>query len=196
MGGGAHDLVVEQASQPPYALGKEGRELAVACSACLRSHLAQLGSFRIESKCHRSPRRCALYEQGYHNDHEGELLPSSQTPVEETQEVPAQEEEEEDAMRWQRPRASDRALIDAIWYVLWSGCQWKAVHRDWFGVSSSLIHERFPKLEEDGRLREADEADGRVLGQRAGWDRLEVASDGFQELRGPFGRRENRQEPN
>jgi putative transposase len=42
-----------------------------------------------------------------------------------------------------RPRASDRAVIDAIWYVLWSGCQWKAVHRDWFGVSSSVIHERF-----------------------------------------------------
>src|SRR3954454_19766058 len=57
MGGGAHDLVVEQASQPPYALGKEGRELAVACSACLRSHLAQLGSFRIESKKQLSPTR-------------------------------------------------------------------------------------------------------------------------------------------
>ena len=42
-----------------------------------------------------------------------------------------------------RPRASDRALIDAIWYVLWSGYQWKAVHREWFGVSSSVIHERF-----------------------------------------------------
>ena len=42
-----------------------------------------------------------------------------------------------------RPRASDRAVIDAIWYVLWSGCQWKALHRDWFGVSSSVIHERF-----------------------------------------------------
>jgi putative transposase len=42
-----------------------------------------------------------------------------------------------------RPRASDRAVIDAIWYVLWTGCQWKAVHRDWFGVSSSVIHERF-----------------------------------------------------
>jgi transposase len=163
------------------------------CEARRKAYLSENGF----AKCHRSPRRCALYEQGYHNDHEGGLLPSSQTPVEETQEVPAQEEEEEeDAMRWQRPRASDRALIDAIWYVLWSGCQWKAVHRDWFGVSSSLIHERFPKLEEDGRLREADEADGRVLGQRAGWDRLEVASDGFQELRGPFGRRENRQEPN
>jgi putative transposase len=42
-----------------------------------------------------------------------------------------------------RPRASDRAVIDGIWYVLWTGCQWKAVRRDWFGVSSSVIHERF-----------------------------------------------------
>jgi putative transposase len=44
-----------------------------------------------------------------------------------------------------RPRASDRAVANAIWYVLWSGCQWKAVHRDWFGVSSSVIHERFQR---------------------------------------------------
>ncbi len=44
-----------------------------------------------------------------------------------------------------RPRASDRAVADAIWYVLWSGCQWKAVHRAWFGVSSSVIHERFQR---------------------------------------------------
>ena len=44
-----------------------------------------------------------------------------------------------------RPRASDRAAINGIWYVLWTGCQWKAVHRDWFGVSSSVIHERFQR---------------------------------------------------
>jgi putative transposase len=44
-----------------------------------------------------------------------------------------------------RPRASNRAVINAIWYVLWTGCQWKAVHRDWFGVSSSVIHERFQR---------------------------------------------------
>lgn len=44
-----------------------------------------------------------------------------------------------------RPRASDRAVVNGIWYVLWTGCQWKAVHRDWFGVSSSVIHERFQK---------------------------------------------------
>jgi transposase len=44
-----------------------------------------------------------------------------------------------------RPRACDRAVIDAICYVLWTGCQWKAVHREWFGVSSSVIHERFQR---------------------------------------------------
>jgi putative transposase len=34
-------------------------------------------------------------------------------------------------------------VVNAIWYVLWTGCQWKALHRDWFGVSSSVVHERF-----------------------------------------------------
>jgi transposase len=37
-----------------------------------------------------------------------------------------------------RPRALDRAVINAIWYVLSTGCQWKALHKDWFGVSSSV----------------------------------------------------------
>lgn len=44
-----------------------------------------------------------------------------------------------------RPRASDRAVANAIWYVLWTGCQWKAIHRDWFGVCSSVVHERFQR---------------------------------------------------
>jgi putative transposase len=42
-----------------------------------------------------------------------------------------------------RPRADDRAALNGIWYVLWTGCQWKAIHKDLFGVSSSVIHERF-----------------------------------------------------
>jgi transposase len=42
-----------------------------------------------------------------------------------------------------RPRADDRAALNGIWYVLWTGCQWKAIHKDWFGVSGSVIHERF-----------------------------------------------------
>jgi putative transposase len=34
--------------------------------------------------------------------------------------------------------------------VLWTGCQWKAIHRNWFGVSSSVIHERFQTWREQG----------------------------------------------
>jgi putative transposase len=49
-----------------------------------------------------------------------------------------------------RPRASDRAVANAIWYVLWTGCQWKALHRDWFGVSASVVHERFQRGREAG----------------------------------------------
>src|SRR5215211_7036035 len=49
-----------------------------------------------------------------------------------------------------RPRASERAVINAIWYVLWTGCQWKAIHRDWFGVSSSVVHERFQRWRQMG----------------------------------------------
>jgi putative transposase len=44
-----------------------------------------------------------------------------------------------------RPRVSDRAVANAMWYVLWTGCQWKALHREWFGVSSSVVHERFQR---------------------------------------------------
>jgi putative transposase len=44
-----------------------------------------------------------------------------------------------------RPRVPDRAVANAIWYVLWTGCQWKAIHREWFGVSSSVVHERFQR---------------------------------------------------
>jgi putative transposase len=49
-----------------------------------------------------------------------------------------------------RPRVSDRAVVNGIWYVLWTGCQWKAVHRDWFGVSSSVLHQRFQAWQKTG----------------------------------------------
>src|SRR5918996_4863004 len=49
-----------------------------------------------------------------------------------------------------RPRVSNRAVANAIWYVLWSGCQWKAIHREWFGVSSSVVHERFQRWRQMG----------------------------------------------
>jgi putative transposase len=49
-----------------------------------------------------------------------------------------------------RPRADNRAILNGIWYVLWTGCQWKAVHRNWFGVCSSVLHERFQVWRKQG----------------------------------------------
>jgi transposase len=36
-----------------------------------------------------------------------------------------------------------RAVINGLWFILWTGCQWKAIESTWFGVSSSVQHERF-----------------------------------------------------
>jgi putative transposase len=49
-----------------------------------------------------------------------------------------------------RRRIGNRAVSNGIWYVLWTGCQWKAVHRDWFGASSSVLHERFQTWQAQG----------------------------------------------
>ena len=49
-----------------------------------------------------------------------------------------------------RPPAENRLVLNGIWYVLWTGCQWKAIERDWFGVSSSVLHERFQTWREQG----------------------------------------------
>jgi transposase len=42
-----------------------------------------------------------------------------------------------------RPRANPRDVLDGIWHVLWTGCQWKSIEKEWFGASSSVLHERF-----------------------------------------------------
>jgi putative transposase len=49
-----------------------------------------------------------------------------------------------------RPLADDRAVLNGIWYVLWTGCQWKAVSREWFGVCSSTLHQRFQQWQQAG----------------------------------------------
>jgi len=49
-----------------------------------------------------------------------------------------------------RPPADNRAVVNGIWYILWTGCQWKAVHKDWFGVCSSTLHERFQTWQQAG----------------------------------------------
>jgi putative transposase len=49
-----------------------------------------------------------------------------------------------------RPACPNRPVMDGIWFILWSGCQWKAIQRSWFGVSSSVLHERFQTWQRKG----------------------------------------------
>lgn len=49
-----------------------------------------------------------------------------------------------------RPAADKRAILNGIWYGLWTGCQWKAVKREWFGVCSSTLHQRFQQWQRRG----------------------------------------------
>ena len=49
-----------------------------------------------------------------------------------------------------RPRVRNRDVLDGIWHVLWTGCQWKSIEKDWFNVSSSVLHERFQTWQENG----------------------------------------------
>src|SRR5450756_2737622 len=49
-----------------------------------------------------------------------------------------------------RPRIGNRAVLNGIWYLMWTGAQWKAVKRDRFGVSSSVLHERVQTWQEQG----------------------------------------------
>jgi putative transposase len=64
--------------------------------------------------------------------------------MEKAQEIPAQtKSEEEPGRRAEGIRPGGRQRPNR--YVLWTGCQWKALHKDYFGVSSSVVHERFQR---------------------------------------------------
>jgi putative transposase len=49
-----------------------------------------------------------------------------------------------------RPRVNNRDVLDGIWHVLWTGCQWKSIEKEWFNVSSSVLHERFQTWQAQG----------------------------------------------
>lgn len=49
-----------------------------------------------------------------------------------------------------RPRVNNRDVLDGIWHVLWTGCQWKSIEKGWFQVSSSVLHERFQTWQAQG----------------------------------------------
>jgi len=49
-----------------------------------------------------------------------------------------------------RSRKPNHPVLNGIWFVLWTGCQWKALDTSWFGVSSSVLHERFQTWGQQG----------------------------------------------
>jgi transposase len=53
-----------------------------------------------------------------------------------------------------RPPVDNRNAIDGIWHVLWTGCQWKSIQKEWFQVSSSVLHERFQTWQQQGIFEE------------------------------------------
>ena len=62
-----------------------------------------------------------------------------------------------------RPCVSNRNVINGIWYVLWSGCQWKSVKKEWFQVLSSTLHERFQTWQQKGVFDKLFKSDGQLL---------------------------------
>ena len=67
-----------------------------------------------------------------------------------------------------RKRADNRKVLNGIWYVLWTGCQWKAVHRSWFGVCSSTLHARFQEWQRSGLFERILQEMARFYGQKRG----------------------------
>lgn len=48
-----------------------------------------------------------------------------------------------------RPALPNRQVLNGILYVLRTGCQWKSLHKEWYGASSSL-HARFQAWQQAG----------------------------------------------
>ena len=92
-----------------------------------------------------------------------------------------------------RPRIGDRAVLDAIFFVLRTGCQWKALDATGL-VKGTTAHSRYQQWVEAGvfarlwdeALREYDE----VIGLDLEWNSL----DGSQH-KAPLGGKKNRPQP-
>jgi len=76
-----------------------------------------------------------------------------------------------------RPRSDDRAALNGIWYILWTGCQWKAIDKSWFGVCSSTLHDRFQEWRQAGVFLKAMTLLVRFYGRQQGVEWLWQAID-------------------
>jgi len=91
-----------------------------------------------------------------------------------------------------RPWIANRVIADGIFYVLRTGCQWKAVPRE-FG-SGSTLHRRFQQWVNRGVFRKLWKAGLHEYDQRKGiqWDWQ--AMDGAM-TKAPLGGEKNREKP-
>jgi transposase len=91
-----------------------------------------------------------------------------------------------------RPRQSDRQMMTAIFYVLRTGCQWKALPRD-MGAAST-VHNRFQKWREAGVFermwREGLQEYDAVKGLDWEWQAMDGAM-----TKAPLGGKRNRSQP-
>ena len=96
------------------------------------------------------------------------------------------------SLRGGRPRAKLRQVMDGIFYVLRTGCQWKALPRE-FG-SGSTVHRYFQEWTEQGVFGKAWQRMLKRYDQRRGigWNWQSV--DGSM-TKAPLGGEKNRQKP-
>jgi transposase len=87
-----------------------------------------------------------------------------------------------------RPRMENRAALDAIFYVLRTGCQWKALPRS-LGASST-VHDRFSEWVEQGVFLAMWEGGLKQYAQEVGIEWEWMAMDGAM-VKAPLGGKSN-----
>lgn len=91
-----------------------------------------------------------------------------------------------------RPRMDDRQAMNAVFYVLRTGCQWKAIPRC-LGASST-VHDRFQEWREAGVFKRLWKAGLREYDARKGLDWKWQAMDGAM-TKAPLGGKIHRPQP-
>ena len=89
-----------------------------------------------------------------------------------------------------RPRKDDRKMMTAIFYILRTGCQWKALPRS-LGAPST-VHDRFQEWREAGLFETMWKAGLMEYDMKKGMNRLGMAINGWSNDKSSSGWRRNR----
>jgi len=91
-----------------------------------------------------------------------------------------------------RPRMDDRRAMDAIFYVMRTGCQWKALPRSW--GAASTVHDRFQEWQWAGVFEKLWKAALLKYDAEIGIEWEWQAMDGAM-TKAPLGGKRNRPQP-